>query len=283
MWQDAKSSQNFNLLIMETFIKENELPIKELEKLGLYQEGKLNLSNEDVDALLAGRRTDMRSMFHLKMDGFEIRQLDAKLSLNRNPDGTVTLNLHPIYKEVKPHPLLSEEEARVLLDGKLQSIQKVYEQADKKLAMLIIEYDKQTREFVSYHPEQVEAPIKVNGQVMSEEQQKAFQRGDVIELDEGTRIQHSATDSKGIKSDRKALILSVLMDGGISYLLLRGIRNLAGNKDGQKEEYTKGYNQALADSMVGKPKREKEMTVGEHRDYETGSQYSRGYGRTSSR
>ncbi|PYF74603.1 DUF4099 domain-containing protein [Pedobacter gandavensis] len=268
---------------METFIKENELPIKELEKLGLYQEGKLNLSNEDVDALLAGRRTDMRSMFHLKMDGFEIRQLDAKLSLNRNPDGTVTLNLHPIYKEVKPHPLLSEEEARVLLDGKLQSIQKVYEQADKKLAMLIIEYDKQTREFVSYHPEQVEAPIKINGQVMSEEQQKAFQRGDVIELDEGTRIQHSATDSKGIRSDRKALILSVLMDGGISYLLLRGIRNLAGNKDGQKEEYTKGYNQALADSMVGKPKREKEMTVGEHKDYETGSQYSRGYGRTSSR
>lgn len=35
--------------------------------------------------------------------------------------------------------------------------------------------------------------------------------------------------------------------------------------------------------MVGKPKREKEMTVGEHKDYETGSQYSRGYGRTSSR
>lgn len=268
---------------METFIKENELPIKELEKLGLYKDGQLNLSSEDVDALLAGRRTDMRSMFHLKMDGVAIRQLDAKLSLSRNQDGTVTLNLHPIYKEVKPHPLLSTEEARVLLDGKLQSIQKVYQQADKKLTQLIIEYDKQTREFVAYHPDQVEVPIKVNGETLSEEQKKAFQRGEVIALADGTRVQHSATDSKGIRSDRKALILSVLLDGGISYLLFRGIRNLAGNKDAQKEGYTKGYNQALADSMVGKPKREAEMTVGEHVDYSRDSQQSRGYGRTASR
>lgn len=105
----------------------------------------------------------------------------------------------------------------------------------------------------------------------------------MIELADGTRIQHSATESKGIRSDRKALILSVLLDGGISYLLLRGIRNLVGNSDAQKEGYTKGYNQALADSMVGKPKREAEMTVGEHIDYSRASQHSRGYGRTTSR
>jgi hypothetical protein len=29
----------------------------------------------------------------------------------------VALNLYPIYKEVKPHPLLSEEETRELLAG----------------------------------------------------------------------------------------------------------------------------------------------------------------------
>ena len=268
---------------METLIKENELPVKELEKLGLYQDGQMSLSSEDLDALLAGRRTDMRSMVHLKMDGFAIRQLDAKLSLSRKEDGTVALNLHPIYKEVKPHPLLSEEEAGELEAGKLQSVQKVYEQADKKLAQLIIEYDEQTREFVAYHPDQVEVPVKVNGETLSEEKKKAFQSGDLVELKDGTRIQHSATDSKGIRSDRKALILSVLLDGGISYLLLRGIRNLAGNSDAQKEGYTKGYNQALADSMVGKPKREAEITVGEHIDYSRASQHSRGYGRTASR
>jgi len=268
---------------METLIKENELPLKELEKLGLYQDGQMNLSSEDLDALLAGRRTDMRSLVHLKMDGFAIRQLDAKLSLNRKEDGSIEVNLHPIYKEVKPHPLLSDAETKVLLDGTLQSVQKTYEQADKKLSQLIIEYDQQTREFVGYDPDQVEVPVKVNGENLSEKQKKAFQNGSLVELEDGTRIQHSATDSKGIRSDRKALILSVLLDGGISYLLLRGIRNLAGNNDEQKEGYTKGYNQALAASMVGKPKREVEMTVGEQFDHSRSSQHSRGYGRTASR
>ena len=268
---------------METLIKENELPVKELEKLGLYQDGQMNLSSEDLDALVAGRRTDMRSMVHLKMDGFAIRQLDAKLSLSRNEDGTVALNLHPIYKEVKPHPLLSEEEAKELQAGKLQSVKTVYEQADKKLAQLIIEYDEQTREFVAYHPDQVEVPVKVNGETLSEKQKKAFQSGEIVKLGDGTRIQHSATDSKGIRSDTKKLIVSVLLDGGISYLLFRGVRNLASNKDAQKEGYTKGYNQALADSMVGKTKRETEMTVGEDIDYSINSQQSRGYGRTASR
>lgn len=269
---------------METLIRENELPIKELEKLGLYQNGQMNLSTDDIDALMAGRRTEMRSMVHLKMDGFAIRQLDAKLSLSRSEDGTVALNLHPIYKEVKPHPLLSAEEIRELQTGKLQSVQKVvYEQADKKLAQLIIEFDEQTREFVAYHPDHVEVPIKINGETLTEKQKKAFQNGEVVELGDGTRIQHSATDSKGVRSDRNMLIFSVLMDGGISYLLYRGLRNLVGNKDAQKEGYTKGYNQAVADMLVGKSKRETEMTVGEQMDYSRNSPYSRGYGHRGSR
>jgi len=268
---------------METLIKENELPVKELEKLGLYQNGQMNLSSEDLDALLAGRRTDMRSMVHLKMDGFAIRQLDAKLSLSRNEDGSVGLNLHPIYKEARLHPLLSEEEGRELQAGKLHAVQKVVEQADKKLTNLIIEYDEQTKEFVAYHPYQVEVPLKVNGETLSDKQKNEFQNGGVVELSDGTRIQHSATDSKGIRADRKALILSVLLDGGISYLVFRGVRNLSGSNDEQKEGHSKGYNEALADSMVGKSKREMEMTVGDQVEYSRASQQSRGYGHGFSR
>jgi hypothetical protein len=268
---------------MGTTFKENELPIKELEALGLYQDGKMNLANEDVDVLLAGRRTEMRSMVNLQMDGFFIRQLDAKLSLKRNADGSVSVNLHPIYKELMPHPLLSEEESKLLQSGQLQNIQKVYKKTEDKVGGLIIEYDAETKEFVSYDPDQVEVPIKVNGEILTEEKKKAFQNGELVTLEDGTKIQHSVTDSKGIRSDRKALILSVLLDGGISYLLFRGLRNILGNKEEQKEAHTKGYNLALADMTVGKPKRELEMTVGTHVDQSTASEYSRGYGRTGSR
>lgn len=72
----------------------------------------------------------------------------------------------------------------------------------------------------------------------------------MVELKDGTKIQHSATDNKGIRSDGKRLILSVLLDGGISYLVFRGINNLRGRFEPQSEGYTEGYNHALADMMM---------------------------------
>ena len=268
---------------METLINEKELPIEELKKLGLYQNGQVNMSSEDLEALLVGRRTDIRSLVNLQLDGITIRQIDAKLSLVRNPDGNVMVNLHPINKEIKSHPLLTEQETLELISGELGSVQKEYADADKILKKLIIEYDEQTREFVAYHPDQVEVPHEVNGEMLSEKKKKAFQNGEIVELNDGTKIQHSATDIKGVRSDRKALILSVLLDGGISYLLLRGLRNLSGSTDPQKEGYTKGYNQALADMVFDTKKKEKEVTIGEQMATDRQTQQSRGYGRTASR
>lgn len=268
---------------METIINEKELPVGELKKLGLYQDDQINLSSEDMEALLVGRRTDMRSMVNLQLDGITIRQIDAKLSLAKGADGNVTVNLHPINKEIKTHPLLNDDETQDLVSVKVQSVQKEYADADKILKKLIIEYDEQTREFVAYRPDQVEAPEEVNGETLTDKKKKAFQNGEVVELNDGTRLQHSATDSKGVRSDRKALILSVLLDGGISYLLLRGLRNLRGSDDPQKEGYTKGYNQALADMLLDSKKKQAEVTVGDQLAANRRSEHSRGYGRTASR
>ncbi|MFN0293558.1 DUF4099 domain-containing protein [Pedobacter helvus] len=266
---------------METPIKEKELPIGELEKLGLYKDGVLALQDGDVVALLAGRRTELRSFYNLEMDGFKMRQLDAKLSLLREEDGKVALKIHPIYNEVQPHPLLNEKETKQLLTGKLEAISKTIDEGIER--KIIIEYDEQTKEFISYYPYQVEVPIKVNGEMLNENQKRAFQDGEVIELEDGTRLRHSAADSKGVKSDAKRLIFSVLLDGGLSYLVMRGLRHLASSGDLQKEGYTKGYNQALADMMVGKPKSEQELTVADQIDHSINSQHSRGYGRSGSR
>lgn len=228
-------------------ISEDELPINELQQLGIYKDGSLRLDAEQAEALFHGRRTKILSLENLKMDGFGIRQLDAKLSLFRNERGKVELAIHPIYHEAKPHPLLTEQEALNLKFGNAFNIEKEYEDASKKIKKAIIEYDEQTREFVSYDPDEVEVPEKVNSETLTDEQKNAFKNGEIVTLNDGTQLQHSATENKGIRSDRGALILSVLLDGGISYLLLRGIKNLASNWDDQKDEYTKGYRQALQD------------------------------------
>ncbi|MGJ1390222.1 DUF4099 domain-containing protein [Sphingobacterium spiritivorum] len=267
-------------------INENEMPLNELEKLGLYKDGGFSISPENIDALLAGRRTDMLSMAGLNIDGFAIRQLDAKLSLSRNTDGTVQLNIHPIYREPQWHPLLSDDEEKALIAGEKHVVSKEQEIDGNKKKKVIIEYDDLTREFVAYEPDEVQAPIRVNGEELSEKQQEAFRNGEVVELKDGNKIQHSATDNKGIRSDRKRLILSVLLDGGISYLVFRGINNLKGRFEPQSEGYSEGYNRALTDMMmVDKKQKEKgnEQTVQDLVQNLRDTQQSRGYGRTVAR
>ncbi|MFD2742447.1 MULTISPECIES: DUF4099 domain-containing protein [Sphingobacterium] len=267
-------------------INEYEMPLNELEKLGLYKDCGLSISPENINALLAGRRTDMLSMANLNIDGFAIRRLDAKLSLNRSEDGTVQLNIHPIYREPQWHPLLSDHEEKALINGEKNVVSKEQEIGGNIKKKVIIEYDDLTKEFVAYEPEEVQTPIKINGEDLSEKQQETFRNGEVVELRDGTKIQHSATDNKGIRSDSKRLIVSVLLDGGISYLLFRGINNLRGRGEPQSEGYSKGYNRALTDMMMTDKKLREgsnEKTVQDLSQNPRDTQENRSYGRAMAR
>src|SRR5690606_7965215 len=193
------------------------------------------------------------------------------------------LNLHPIYKDIQPHPMLDRNETTQLAAGEVPSIQKEYIDNGKDRKKVIIEYDEDTREFVAYNPKEVEVPVRVNNEELTEQQQKDFREGRVVELSDGTRLQHSASDSKGVRSDRTRLVMSVLLDGGLSYLLFRGVRHLFGDRSPQKEGYTKGYNEAVADMMLSETRVEHEPTVAEHAKRQRDDQYDRGYGRTYSR
>ncbi|MBB5440654.1 hypothetical protein HDC92_004357 [Pedobacter sp. AK017] len=213
---------------MTLAFNEKELPLNELQQLGLYKDGKLLLNEADMHGLLSGRRTDLIRLENLQGEGIHIKEMDTKLSLHRNEDGTVSLRQHPIYNIAPKHPLLTELEMQQLQDGQLSNIRKSFTGADGKEEAWVIEYDRETREYISYDPGIVRAPDRIGQHLLTEEEKKKFQNGELLELAEG-KVQHRASDPKGIWSDNKALILSVLLDGGISYVLLRGLRSLAGN------------------------------------------------------
>lgn len=224
----------------------NELPRQEMENLGLIDKtGNYILSPDDVEALLAGRRTNLMALKELDAGGFKIEHLDAKLSLDRRSDGQVGFKLHPIYKQPLIPPLLDEDEAQALISGKRQTIDKIIPGPRKK--EIVFEYDPDTREFISYDPGQVIAPDKINGYKLKDWQKDDFQKGFTVRLPDGTELQHRVTDPKGIRADRVALILSVLLDGGISYLLLRGLRHLLNSDKQQADEQTPAFKKAYAE------------------------------------
>jgi len=231
---------------MKTPFDVKELPLSKLEALGIYHDQQLLLSPSQVQALLAGRRTDLISLQEIKGADFLIERLDARLSLRRQDSGEVELFIHPIYKQPRVHPFLNQQETQDLISGKRSFIGKAVEQEEGRSTMLNIEYDPATKDFVSYDVSKVQAPDRVNGMLLSEEEKSTFRRGEVLELEDGTRLRHRATALNGILSNRKALVLSVLLDGGISYLLLRGIAALQENTQ-QLDHRTPAFNQALSE------------------------------------
>jgi len=102
---------------------EEALPMADLQKIGLAENGGLKISKEDLTLLLSGRRTQMLRLENLVSDGLRIQQMDAKLSLKPNGDGNLDLMVHPIYKQAQKLPFLTDTEAEKLEKGTVPNIE----------------------------------------------------------------------------------------------------------------------------------------------------------------
>lgn len=226
-----------------------ELPLGDLEKIGLAKNGKLKLNEDDLKALLSGRRTAMLRLENLSTIGLQIPSLDAKLSLKQNENGTIDLLVHPIYREAEYPTYLTETEGEKLENGELVNVQKMIFDDEGDPKEILIEFDKDTNEFIITDTEKILVPDFINNGPLTAEQKERYRKGKEVETPDGTTIQYSGTESKGINSNKLALIASILIDGGVSYMLYKGLHALFGQKEEKKSAglMSKGYKQALAD------------------------------------
>jgi hypothetical protein len=222
-----------------------DLPIEELALIGLVKKGSLQLDDDDLDAMLSGRRTDMLRLENLTIDGLRIDVLDAKLSIMPNAQGEPELRLHPIYREPQVPQFLDDTQAEMLEKGDVPNIAMTMMGDDGQPKEVLVEFDKDTNEFIVSDTERILSPDEINGVPLTAEQKERYRKGKEVETADGTTIQYSATDKQGIRSDKLALVASVLIDGGISYVLYKGLHALFGKK--QDEEAGSKYEQAFKD------------------------------------
>ncbi len=220
-----------------------DLPVGDLERIGLAKNGIVMLDHDDLTALLSGRRTDMLRLENLKTDGLQIPALDAKLSLKPDAEGKLQLLLHPIYREPEVPAFLTDTQAEMLEKGEVPNLQQMIFDGEGNPREVLIEFDKDTNEFVVTDTERIQAPDEINDIPLTAEQKKRYMKGEEVETQDGTTIQYSGTEKQGIRSDKLALIASILIDGGISYLLYKGLHALYGKK--QDQEHGANYQQAL--------------------------------------
>lgn len=336
-------------------VLENQLPVQELEKIGLMKDGQLLMDNSNATALKRGNVTDLLEIKDVRGNGYGIEALNARVSIVQE-EGENKVRLDPVYKEIQDHPLLETEEKDKLVNGQQANIKKTASiygtivshgkdhfqfdpkesssyyielakkdgtskhiwgvDLDRALAQsghkigdkvqlnnlgnklvevdapiknevgeitswekkmvnrntwevvearefkkdkdAVIEYDPQTKQFMSYDPAKIKSPEKINGETLTEEKKRKLKEGEVVTLEDGTEIQLSTSDKNGIRSNRAGLVLSILIDGGISYLLITGIKSLLNranhpqqlNTKEKEQAYSKGYLQALKEVEI---------------------------------
>src|SRR5690606_11135419 len=151
----------------------------------------LKISQSDLSEMLAGRRSDFIELRDLEHNGIYIEKLKAKLSFNEEADGKLSVRVHPIYKYPQKHPLLNDKEMQKLIDGDKPNIVKTQLDELGKKQKIIIEFDKDTNEFVSVNSKNVFVPEKINNETLSSIQKRKLKEGEPIELSDGTKVQTS--------------------------------------------------------------------------------------------
>lgn len=199
--------------------------------------------------MLSGRRTSLLELHDLEADNVKIKSINAKISLKSNEKGQVDLLIHPIYRNAEIPDLLTDTEARQLQTGEIGSLLRITLDNQGKKKEMLVEYDPETKEFIVSDTDKILAPDMVNNEFLTPAQKENYRKGKEVEIADGTRFNYSGIDRQGIRSNKLALVASVLIDGGLSYLVSRGLNALFNQKRDQKaaEKLSPGYYQALKD------------------------------------
>ena len=264
--------------MIQQLYNEQALPMEDLQKIGLAENGELKLDKDDLAALLSGRRTEMLRLQNLFSDGLHIPQMDAKLSLKPNPEGKLDLLVHPIYKQAQQLPFLTDTETEKLEKGEVLNVEKTIFDDEGNFKDVLIEFDRETNEFIVTDEARILVPDRINGQYLSLDQKERYRKGKEVELEDGTKVQFSATEKQGVRSNKLAFIASVLIDGGLSFALYHGLQYLFGEKQHRKDadEYSKGYYKDLNEL-------EQQERKGEKQAYQPENQQERGYSRSGAK
>lgn len=197
----------------------------------------------------------MLHLENLETESIRIKAIDAKVSLRRNPAGKADLLIHPIYRKPATPEFLDDHEARQLEKGEVASLLKITADDKGNKKELLVEYDAETKEFIVSDTEKILVPDMINSEFLTPAQKDAYRKGKEVKLADGTVLNYSGTDTQGIRSNRLALVASVLIDGGLSFMVYQALNAAFGKKHDpvESQKLSRGYHSAMEDLEAQRP------------------------------
>ncbi|MFL0137676.1 DUF4099 domain-containing protein [Tenacibaculum maritimum] len=161
----------------EDKINIEKLPLKDFEKLGISENDLYKkLSPQDISELLKMGKTELLTL-EIKKDGISF-DVDAKLSLMKNKDNSVSLRVHPYRKEIENSYNLTKEELETLKAGKVVQKDIVLVGKNEKV---LYQLDKEINEIVKHNKAELQKNIDLKVP-LSKEQKELISKGRTITI-----------------------------------------------------------------------------------------------------
>jgi hypothetical protein len=157
-----------------------EVPLDKLEKAGVDRSFISKMEPKELSDFLNGFRSEKLYTVNARINDEEHR-IPAKLRLQKEEDGSVSVKVHPIQRlsipdEYMGHTFTKEQKAALLNDKNLgQTVELTSKKGVKDTYYLSV--DPKTNELVPLRTKQIQAPDKIKGVTLSSEQKEKLAAG----------------------------------------------------------------------------------------------------------
>lgn len=179
-----------------------ELPYAQFEHLGMNKRDVITMPAQDLATLLNGGRTGLLPLTITLGQGMQPIQAQAKLSLMRNPDNTLSLGVHPILsKPANTIDATPEQWAQLLKGEPIVKDSKAY---NGSVEPHIHQLDKDTNEILTARIGAIQIPSTIKDVVLTPAQKEHLKKGMPLEIEgkggkEYVVIRLDLNEQKGFK------------------------------------------------------------------------------------
>jgi hypothetical protein len=157
-----------------------DLPYAQFEQLGMSKKDVINMPIQELTDMLNGGRTGLISLKINLGPGMQPIQAQAKLSLMRNPDNTLSLGVHPILaKPVNTIEATPEQWDKIL---KGEPIVKESRALNGAIEPHVHQLDKDTNEILTARVERILIPGTIKDNIITPDQKEQLLRGEPVEI-----------------------------------------------------------------------------------------------------
>ena len=180
--------------IKQEFYKESDIPYSDLQQLGISKMDILSLEKTDLEALMTGKRTRLFNMSFTDKQG-EHFSFQGKISLYRQADNSVGINIHPVRKEILNDINIKSKDIERLKAGELitKSIN-----SEK----YIVQLDLETNELLKAKVKNISIPNYIKDVEVTSKQKEKLKNGESIFIGSGAEkieVRLDLNNPRGIK------------------------------------------------------------------------------------